>query len=183
MVDTTAPAQPTPQPHHPKHHWMVPRSWSEWVGSVIILAIVAICAFSAGVASRTPVINDRQQQISQLQKDNQNLRDVTQSEKDKTKALAEKLAVTDTQLKDAFNAYRTIVLNGNDMASVSTGNFTVGLVGPPTNEKVSINVNGTQHTVAAGDTIDVGVSNCRVEVKKFDMFQVTLLTSCPPTKP
>ncbi len=183
MVDTTAPAQPAPPPDHPKHHWMVPRSWSEWVGLLIILAVVAICAFFAGQASRTYVINDARQQITKLQKDNQGMRDVVQREQDEKKAMADKLAATDNQLKDAFNAYRTIVLNGNDTTSVSTGHFTVGLVGPPINDKVSINVNGTPHTVAAGDSIDAGASACRVEVKSFDMFKVTLLTSCTPMKP
>jgi len=182
MVDTTAPAQPTSPPHHPAHPWMAPRSWSEWVGSVVILAIVAICAFGAGVASRTPVLNGRQQEISKLMKNNQNLRDDIQRAQDEKASTDKLLAATDSQLKDAFNDYRTIVLNGNDMASVSTGHLTVGLVGPPTNEKISLNVNGTQHTVAAGDSIDVGVFTCRVEVKSFDSFKVTLLTSCTPMK-
>ena len=43
--------------------------------------------------------------------------------------------------------------------------------------------NGTPHAVSAGDTIDTGVSGCRVQVQSFDMFKVTLLTSCPPTRP
>jgi type II secretory pathway pseudopilin PulG len=162
---------------------MVPRSWSEWLGLLILLGVVAICAFFAGVASRTYVINDTRQQINALQKDNRVLREAIQHEKDAEKALADKLAASDNQLKDAFNAYRTIVLNGNDTTSVSTGHFTVGLMGPPTNEKVSVNVNGSPHTVAAGDSIDIGSSTCRVEVKSFDMFKVTLLTSCTPTKP
>jgi hypothetical protein len=163
---------------------MAPRSWSEWVGSVVILAIVAICAFGAGVASRIPVVNDKLQQISKLQKDNQSLRDEVQGAKDEKASTDKLLAATDSQLKDAFNDYRTIVLKGNDMRSVSTGHITVGLVGPPTNEKVSLNVNGTQHTVAAGDSIDVGVFTftCRAEVKSFDSFTVTLLTSCTPMK-
>ena len=53
----------------------------------------------------------------------------------------------------------------------------------PKVDKVSININGTQHTAAAGDAVDVGAFTCRVEVKSFDMFKVTLLTSCVPAKP
>jgi hypothetical protein len=165
---------------------MVPRSWSEWLGSVVILGVVAFCAFGAGVAYKTPVINERQQQINQLTKKNQIMSEVIDSEKRKNKDLNDKLAATGRDLKDAFNAYRTIELNANDMTSVSTGHFTVGLIGPPKNEKVSINVNGTPHTVPVGETIPVGdspVSTCRVEVKSFNMFQVTLLTSCTPAKP
>jgi hypothetical protein len=162
---------------------MVPRSWSEWLAAVVVLGVVAICAFGAGEASRTYVINDKLQQIDKLQKDNGALRTALQHETDEKKSLADKLAATGTQLREAFNSYRSIDLNINDTTSVSTGSFTVGLVGPPANEKVSINVNGTQHTVAAGDSIDAGISNCRVQVKSFDMFKVRLLTSCPPAKP
>jgi len=162
---------------------MVPRSWSEWLASVVVLVVVAICAFGAGEASRTYVVNDKLQQIDKLQKDNGVLRTAVQHERDENKSLADKLAATDNQLREAFNPYRTIDLNVNDTTSVSTGSFTLGLVGPPANENVSINVNGTQRTVAAGDSIDVGISNCRVQVKSFDMFKVTLLTSCPPMKP
>ena len=181
MVDTTAPPQPAHP--HPKHHWMVPRGWSEWVGTVIILLIITICAFGAGRASNTYAINDARQQITILQKDIQGMRDLVQRAQEEKKNLDEKLAATDRQLRDVFNVYRTLVLNGNETTLVSTGHVTVGLVGPPTNDKVSINVNGTPHTVGAGDTIDVGASACRIEVKSFDMFKVTLLTSCTPTKP
>ncbi len=162
---------------------MVPRSWSEWLASVVILGVVAICAFGAGEASRTYVINEKLQTIDKLQKENGALRTALQHERDEKKSLADKLAATDNQLREAFNSYRTINLNINNTTTVSTGSFTVGLVGPPANEKVSINANGTLHTVAAGDSFDVGISNCRVQVKSFDMFKVTLLTSCPPTKP
>jgi hypothetical protein len=162
---------------------MVPRSWSEWVGSVVILGVVAICAFGAGQASKIYDINRRETDVADLMKKNRNMSEVVEREKREKKALEGKLAATENQLKDAFNTYRTVVLNGNDTTSVSTGHFTVGLVGPPTNEKVSINVNGTQHTVAAGDSINVGAFTCRVEVKSFNMFKVTLLSACMPMKP
>jgi hypothetical protein len=162
---------------------MAPRSWSEWLASVVILGVVALCAFGAGVAYQTYALHHMARQLDDAQKENDRMKEIVQRAEIEEKALKDKLAGADIQLNDVFNAYRTIVLNGNETASVSTGHFMVGLVGPPTNEKVSINVNGTQHTVAAGDSVDVGASNCRVEVKSFDMFKATLLTSCPPTKP
>jgi hypothetical protein len=162
---------------------MVPRSWSEWVASVIILLVVAICAFGAGQASRTYVIDDARREITKLTKDNQDLREKLLGQHDEMTAVAEKLAAANGNLKDAFNDYRTVVLKVNDATSISTGHFIVGLSGPPANDKVSINVNGTPHTVSAGDSIDTGVSGCRVQVQSFDSFKVTLFTSCPPTKP
>jgi hypothetical protein len=183
VVDTIDPAQPAPPPYHPKHYWIVPRSWSEWVGLVVILGVVAICAYLAGQASKIYDINRRELEITKLTKENQKMSEDVKRENHEKQALKDRLAATDNQLKDAFNAYRTIVLSGNDMTFVSTGHFTAGLVGPPANEKVTINVNGTQHTVAAGDSIDVGAFTCRVEVKSFDTFKVTLLTACMPMKP
>jgi Tfp pilus assembly major pilin PilA len=183
VVDTTAPAEPAPPLHHPKHHWMVPRGWSEWIALVIILGVVAICAFAAGQASKTYEINKRVQEIAEASKQVQDASEKRQLAEAGEADAKKQLAAADSQLKDAFNAYRTIVLNINDTASVATGSFTVGMVGPPANDKVSINVNGTQQTVAAGASIDAGVSNCQVKVQSFDMFKVTLLTSCPPARP
>lgn len=179
MVDTTAPAQSAPPSPHPKHHWMVPRSWSEWVGSLIIVGVVGICAFFGGEAVSSYALNDAQQQITRLQKDNQRMvADVERAKQEKMAVEARRQAI-EGRLNDAFNAYRTIVLDGNDMRYVSNGDFTVALVGRPASDKVSINVNGTPRTVAAGESFDAGVSNCSVKVESFDKLKVTLRTSCP----
>ena len=182
MAETLAPAQPAPSAH-PSHYQIAPRSWSEWTALLVLLMIVAICAFGAGQASRMYEFNEAREQITKVQKENSGLRDAVQKEQDEKKGLADKLTATRNQLNDVFNSYRTVVLNSNETSLVSSGYFAVGLVGPPSNEKIAINVNGSQQTVAVGDSIDVKASSCRVEVRSFDMFKATLVTTCMPMKP
>jgi hypothetical protein len=178
VVDTTAPAQPVSEPPHRRYH-MLPQGWTDWIAVVLILGVVAICFFGLGAATRTPIINDKLQQIDKLQKDNSGLRTTLQQEGDKNASLTATLAETEKRLNEAFNAYRSIDLNANATTSVSTGGFTVRLGGPPANGRVSINVNGTQHQVTAGDSVEAGISNCKVHVNSIDGSKLSLLTSCP----
>ena len=74
----------------------------------------------------------------------------------------------------------------NKSMIVAGGRLTIGLVGPPTNEGVNININGQQHSAAVGDTINVAVdptTACQVRVKSFDMFKAVLIASCGSGKP
>jgi hypothetical protein len=64
---------------------------------------------------------------------------------------------------------------------VASGRLTVGLIGPPTNESVNININGKQQSAATGDVIKVSLdpsTMCQVRVLSFDMFKVVLNASC-----
>jgi hypothetical protein len=61
----------------------------------------------------------------------------------------------------------------------------LGLVGLPTTDDVTINVNGKQYTVAAGAVIDVAddpSAPCKVGVQSFDMFKATVTASCSEPK-
>lgn len=158
---------------------MLPQSFTDWVAVVILLGAVAICAFGAGAALKSPVIDEKVQQIGILQKDNTGLRTTLQWEREQNGDLQRKWTEAEKRLSEAFNAYRSIDLNANATTSVSTGGFTIRLVGAPANGKASINVNGTQYLVAAKDAVPAGISNCMVQVKSIDGFKVALLTSCP----
>jgi ribosomal protein L21 len=68
---------------------------------------------------------------------------------------------------------------------VGNGRLTLGLVGVPTSDGVTINVNGKQYTVAAGDVIrvaDDASAACKVAVQSFDMFNATVTASCSEPK-
>jgi hypothetical protein len=178
----TQPISPSEEPY--RRHWLVPQSWSEWIASIIILAIVALCAFGAGRASLTYDLNNLKGQFEKTQKDYKNLTDDAQRERDQNRVLTETLTGVQGQLKDVFSLYRTIVIKGNETTSVASGYFTIGVVGAPGNDKVMLNVNGHQQEATVGTTIDVPApSSCRVEVRAIDMFKATLVTSCMPAKP
>jgi hypothetical protein len=68
---------------------------------------------------------------------------------------------------------------------LADGRLTLGLIGPPTNERVNININGKQHSTGAGDVINFALdasTACRVQVQRFDMFRATLNASCAAPK-
>jgi hypothetical protein len=63
---------------------------------------------------------------------------------------------------------------------------TVGLMGSPTNENVTINVNGKQHVAVAGDVITVALdepTTCQVTVQSFDPFKALLQAACSNKAP
>jgi hypothetical protein len=66
------------------------------------------------------------------------------------------------------------------------GRLTLGLVGPPTNDGINININGKQQLVAAGDVVRLAPdssTSCQVEVQSFDMFKAVVTASCSAAKP
>ncbi len=65
------------------------------------------------------------------------------------------------------------------------GRITVGLVGQPANQTVTLNINGKEHALAAGDAIAVvndDKTTCHVTVQSFDMFKATFNTACGAKK-
>jgi hypothetical protein len=80
-----------------------------------------------------------------------------------------------TPAKDTYN------INANESLVVGNGNLTIGMIGAPTNNGVTLNINGVKHTAATGDIFDVTPdpsTKCHVRVQTFDMFQATVNASC-----
>jgi hypothetical protein len=94
---------------------------------------------------------------------------------DRTKALLEAIMPT----KDTYN------IMPNQTLIVGDGRVTVGLVGSPSNESVTLTVNGKQQVVMAGQAVKAGSdpsANCQVAVQSFDMFKAVLTASCVGAK-
>ncbi len=73
----------------------------------------------------------------------------------------------------------------NQTLIVADGRVTVGLVGSPGNESVTLNINGKEQAMAAGQVMTVGSAssaNCQVGVQSFDMFKAVLTASCADAK-
>ena len=69
---------------------------------------------------------------------------------------------------------------------VGDGHLTIGLVGSPGNEGVTLNINGKQQTLAAGQVVTVAPdasTNCQLSVQSFDMFNAVVNASCSGAKP
>jgi hypothetical protein len=69
----------------------------------------------------------------------------------------------------------------NQALILADGRLTVGMVGSPGNEGVTLDINGRQQTLAAGQIVSVAPdpsATCQVGVQSFDMFKAVLTATC-----
>jgi hypothetical protein len=73
----------------------------------------------------------------------------------------------------------------NQSLIVADGHLTVGLVGSPGNETVTLDINGKQQALAVGQVVTIAPdpsTTCTVQAQSFDMFKAVLAVSCPGAK-
>ena len=121
------------------------------------------------------------QAIQQLRADNQKLKTQISDQSATQVALQTKLSTTEAALEAIVPSKNTYNITPNQSLILAGGRLTIGLVGPPTNDSVNININGKQQSVATGDVINIALeppTTCQVRVQSFDMFMVVLGASC-----
>ena len=80
----------------------------------------------------------------------------------------------------------THVINPNQSMLVAGGRLSIGLIGPPTNANVNMNINGKQQFVSTGDIVNVALdpsTTCHVRVESFEMFKAVVTASCDAGRP
>jgi hypothetical protein len=95
--------------------------------------------------------------------------------------LRTKLDKTQAALEAIMPSVNTYNISPNQTLIVSDGHLTIGLVGSPGNEGITLNINGKQQVLAAGQVISVAPdpsTNCQVSVQSFTMFVATLSAAC-----
>jgi hypothetical protein len=126
------------------------------------------------------------QLIQQLQPENQKLKALILNQTATIAELEARLKKVQTTLNAIRPSENTYKVNGNQSVIVGGGHLTIGLVGPPTNESINININGKQHLAATGDVFDIApapATTCQVRVQSFDMFEAIVYASCTTAKP
>jgi hypothetical protein len=158
-----------------------------WFAIGVILIVAA--GLGGFVLGRNFTYNDvsaSRDLIDQLQLKNQSLNQQILGQNTKITTLQTNLASVQAALnaitpsRDAYN------IDPNQSVVVANGRLTVGLVGSPSNEGVTINVNGKEQFVAAGGIIKVTPdpsTTCQVIVQSFDMFHAVVNASCAAAKP
>jgi hypothetical protein len=153
--------------------------------SVLLMLVGAFVAFIyRGWVDNQDIIDSRNlvlQSRSQIRELNVRLAEQTSQ----LAALQAKLEMVQAALDAMTPSRNTYNFSPNQSMILAEGRLTVGLVGPPTNERVNVNINGKQHSAGAGDVINFALdpsTACRVQVQRFDMFRATLNASCAEPK-
>jgi hypothetical protein len=61
----------------------------------------------------------------------------------------------------------------------------VGLVGPPANDSVVLNINGKTQSVSAGQTLSISpdpTTKCQINLQSFDLFKAVVAATCAAAK-
>jgi hypothetical protein len=97
-------------------------------------------------------------------------------------AVEAKLKSTQAALDSIMPSPNTYTIKPNQTLIVGDGHLTVGMVGAPGNDAITVNVNGKQQPLAAGQTINVApddpATQCQLSVQSFNMFKATLVATC-----
>lgn len=150
---------------------------------IVILILAAIIgAYVLGLQMSFRELANSKQLVLQLQAESQKYRDQTTLQKTKVLSLqttAARLAATLNELMPSKDTYQ---IAANQSLIVANGRLTVGLVGAPTNQGITININGKQQFAASGDVIETAAdasTTCHVRVQAFDMFKALITATCP----
>ena len=154
--------------------------------SIVLLLIGALGGFAYRGYVDSGDMTDSNNLFLQSRIEVRDLKKQIAEQKEKFGTLQAKLDGVQAALEAIMPSENTYNMTPNRSMIVAGGHLTIGLVGPPTNEGVNININGQQHSAAVGDTISVAVdpaTACQVRVKSFDMFKAVLIASCGAGKP
>ena len=149
--------------------------------AIVILLAVIVGAYVIGLQTSHRDLADGKQLIQQLQTESQRLKN--QITEQQTQIIA--LQSTVATIRDTLNRIRpsenTYELRANQSLIVANGRMTIGMIGPPTNQAINININGKQQSAAPGDVIEVP-PDCRVRIQNFDMFTAMVTATCGSAK-
>jgi hypothetical protein len=154
------------------------------VVSALLIAGVGIGGHIYGRQLARGDTQERDAAIIQLRADVQKLDAQLNDENGKLAALQTKLTGVQATLEAIMPSKNTYNIQPNQSLSVD-GHLTIGLIGAPTNDGITVNINGKQQSVTAGDVIRVSPdpsTDCRVQIQSFDMFKAILTASCAAAK-
>ena len=130
-------------------------------------------------------LGGRDNAIEQLVAQNQKAKRQLDEKSAQVTLLQTKLDQVQASLNALMPSANTYNINPNQSLVVGNGRLTVGMVGAPGNEGVTLNINGKEQTVAAGQIVAAAPdasTDCRVQVQSFDMFKAVLVATCSGAK-
>ncbi|MGB7660684.1 MAG: hypothetical protein WBL96_20415 [Pseudolabrys sp.] len=119
--------------------------------------------------------------LQQSRAENQKMKSEMAGESVKAGAMESGIAKLQATLDELVPSENTYNIKANQSLIVGGGRLTVGLVGPPANDSVTLNVNGKRQPLGTGDIVNVAVdgqTNCQVRLQSFDMFKAVVTANC-----
>lgn len=130
-------------------------------------------------------VAEREAQIEQLRAESQKQKRDIDSKSQQLTALQDKLNKTQAALDAIMPSAHTYNIQPNQTLILGDGHLTVGMVGPPANDSVLLNINGKPQTVPAGQTLSITpdpATHCQINVQSFDVFKAVIVATCAVTK-
>ena len=185
-----------PASARPRPLGMFPRLYRRLVGpghKLRLIVLVVLLALGVAVgghlyAQRLAAsdLAERDSTIQVLRSEGEKLESKNSDQSAQISALQAKLTNTQAELNAIMPSENTYHISPNQSLIVGDGHLTIGLIGPPTNHGVTLNINGKQQSLAAGDTLRVAPNSstvCHVEVGSFDMFKAVVRAVCEIAEP
>jgi hypothetical protein len=153
--------------------------------SVLLLVASTIGGYLLGRDMARRPLEAATQLIQQIQPESQKLKATILSQNATITELEAQLKKVQAALNAIMPSENTYRITANRSMIVAGGRLTIGLIGPPTNETVNININGKQHSAVTGDVFEItpdSSTTCQIRIQAFDMFEVILTASCAAAK-
>ena len=166
------------------------RFGTEYRATAIVVVIIIIVGILIGghlygrYLSSIDVAN-REAQIEQLRAESQKQKRDIDSKSQQLTTLQDKLNKTQAALDAIMPSAHTYNINPNQTLILGDGHLTIGLVGPPANDSVLLNINGKTQSVAAGQTLNIAAgptTQCQISVQSFDVFKAVVVATCAAAK-
>lgn len=150
------------------------------------MLIGAVSVYLLGLELAYREMADVKRQTLQLQAENERLkRQIVQQEANLIAAQA-KINGVQAALDEIMPSQNTYVISPNQSMLIADGRLSVGLIGTPTNESVTMNINGKRQSASTGDVVTIAIdpsTTCRLRVGSFDMFKATVTALCEAVQP
>jgi hypothetical protein len=159
------------------------RAYILFIETMLIL-VVALAGHMTGRELGRRHLMARDETIQQLREERQEISAELTKRNDRIRDLQTRLNTVQAALDAIVPSENTYNINPNQ-SLILAGRLNVGLIGSPTNQSVTLNINGKEQVVASGDVITVpvdGKTSCQITVQSFDMFKAVLNASCAAKK-
>lgn len=186
----------SPASARPRALGMFPRLYRLLVGPgnrlrlIVLLVLLAIgVAVGGHIYGRRLAANDlaeRDTTIQVLRSEGEKLETRYSDQSAQIAALQAKLTNIQAELDAIMPSENTYHINPNQSLVVGDGQLTIGLIGSPTNHGITLNINGKQQSLAAGDALRIAPNAstvCHVDVRSFDMFKAVIRAVCEIAAP